>query len=46
MKILQRQKNYRNKSYDRILKTNQQHTKNIVIENVKIERDKITVDLN
>ena len=41
MKMLDRQKNYRNKNYDRIPNTNQQYTKN-----VKIERGKITIDLN
>jgi hypothetical protein len=39
--MLDRQKNYRNKNYDRIPNTNQQYTKN-----VKIERGKITIDLN
>jgi hypothetical protein len=41
--MLDRQKNYRNKNYDRDPK---KYCNNIVSENVKIERGKITVDLN
>jgi hypothetical protein len=41
MKMLDRQKSYRNKNYYRIPNTNQQYTKN-----VKIEKGKITIDLN
>ena len=41
MKRLDRQKSYKNKNYDRIPNTNQQYTKN-----VKIEKGKITIDLN
>ena len=43
--MLDRQKSYRNKNYDRIPKP-QKNCNHIVIENVKIERDKITVYLN
>ena len=43
MKMLDRQKSYRNKNYDR---DPRKYIQNIVVENVKIERDKITVDLN
>ena len=41
MKMLDRQKNYRNRNRDPI-----KCIQNIVSENVKIERGKITVDLN
>jgi hypothetical protein len=41
MKMLDRQRQHRNKNYDRIPNTNQQYTKN-----VKIEKGKITIDLN
>jgi hypothetical protein len=41
MKMLDRQKNYRNRNRDPI-----KYIKNIVSENVKIEKGKITVDLN
>ena len=46
MKMLDRQKSYRNKNYDRIPIQHQKNCNHIVIENVKIKRDKITVDLN
>jgi hypothetical protein len=45
MRMLERQRQYRNKSYDRIPKP-QKNCNHIVIENVKIERDNIKVDLN
>jgi hypothetical protein len=45
MKMLDRQKSYRNKNHDRIPKP-QTNCNHIVIENVKIERDNIKVDLN
>ena len=41
MKMLDRQKNYRNRNRDPI-----KYIQNIVSENVKIEKGKITVDLN
>ena len=41
MKTFDRQKIYRKKNYDRLL-----NPQNIVRENVKIERGKITIDLN
>ena len=41
MKMLDRQRQHRYINYDRIPNTNQQYTKN-----VKIERGKITIDLN
>ena len=41
MKMLDRQRQHRNKNYDRI-----PNPQNIVSENVKIERGKITIDLN
>ena len=41
MKMLDRQKNYRNRNRDPI-----KYIQNIVSENVKIERGKITIDLN
>ena len=43
MKMLDRQKSYRNKNYDR---DPRKYIQNIVSENVKIERGKITIDLN
>jgi hypothetical protein len=46
MQMLERQRQYRNKNYDRIPTQPQKYCNHIVIENVKIERDKITVDLN
>jgi hypothetical protein len=41
MKMLDRQRQHRNKNYDRL-----PNPQNIVSENVKIERGKITIDLN
>jgi hypothetical protein len=40
--MLDRQKSYRNKNYDRIPIQHQKYCNHIVIENVKIERDKIS----
>ena len=41
MKMLDRQRQHRFKNYDRL-----PNPQNIVSENVKIERGKITIDLN
>ena len=43
MKMLERQRQHRYKNYDIIP---QKYIQNIVSENVKIERGKITIDLN
>ena len=43
MKMLERARQYRHKNYDIIP---QKYIQNIVSENVKIERGKITIDLN